>query len=220
VAQFQNVLMNCDAIAPYYSVLEHLSFGSSLEKSRCAFLGEAATSLRAIVCGGGDGRFLAHLLQANSYLNVDFVDMSPKMVELAERRVLGMGQSFRKRVKFHTCDIRNFWARPGSYDLIATHFFLDCFSQTELPSVVSRIANWGRPNGLWMVSEFREAQGPVSRVWTHAVIRFLYAAFRFMTGLRVTRLPNYVAALEGAGYSLFSEKKILGGLLHSSLWRV
>ena len=58
----QPARMNCDGIARYYQVLEHLSFGRYLERRRFAFLGEAWTSRRAIVCGGGNGRFLARLL--------------------------------------------------------------------------------------------------------------------------------------------------------------
>jgi hypothetical protein len=216
----QNASMNCDALAPYYNVLEHLSFGRFLERTRCAFLKEAIRSRRAILCGGGDGRFLSRLLQANSSVNVDFIDLSPMMVQLAERRVASLGQTFRDRVRFHACDVRNFVPQRASYDLIVTHFFLDCFSDADLPGIVATLANWAGSDANWIVSEFRETEGTIGRVWTHAVIRCLYACFRFTTGLRVTHLPNYVAALERGGYSLSCEEKILGGLLHSSLWTV
>jgi ubiquinone/menaquinone biosynthesis C-methylase UbiE len=216
----QNSSINCDALAPYYNVLERLAFGKFLEHTRCAFLNEATTSRRAILCGDGDGRFLARLLQVNSSVNVDFVDLSHKMVQLAERRVACMGPPFRDRVRFHACDVRNFVPQLAGYDLIVTHFFLDCFSDAELPGVVATLANWADPDASWIVSEFCKTEGPIGRVWTQAVIRCLYAAFRFTTGLRVTRLPNYVGALEREGYSLSCEKKILGGLLRSSLWAV
>lgn len=214
----QSVRMNCDGIARYYEGFEHLSFGSNLERSRFAFLGEARTSRRAIVCGGGDGRFLARLLRVNSHVEVDFVDLSPKMVEVAERRVAGMGRTFRERVRFRVGDIREFEPRTDGYDLIVTHFFLDCFSERELAGIVACLGSWGVPDARWIVSDFREAVGPVGRLWTRAVIRGLYAAFRFTTGLRVTRLPNYAAALGREGYVQRCEETALGGLLHSSLW--
>ena len=214
----QPARMNCDGIARYYQVLEHLSFGRYLERRRFAFLGEAWTSRRAIVCGGGNGRFLARLLRVNSRVEVDFVDLSPKMVELAERRVAGMGRTFRERVRFRVGDVWEFEPRTDGYDLIVTHFFLDCFSEPELAGIVACLGSWGVPDGRWIVSDFRQAEGPVGRLWTRAVIRGLYAAFRFTTGLRVTRLPNYAAALVREGYLQRCEEKALGGLLHSSLW--
>ncbi len=183
-----------------------------------AFLGETRTAERAIVCGGGDGRFLARLLGANPRVQVDFVELSPRMIELAERRVASMGEAFRQRVKFHAGDVCEFRPRPEGYDLIVTHFFLDCFSETELESVVGSLANWGAHDARWMISDFREADGPVGRVWTRGVITGLYAAFRLTTGLRVSRLPNYTAALARAGYVARWEERQLGGLLHSSLW--
>jgi SAM-dependent methyltransferase len=210
--------MDCDRIAAYYEILEHFSFGRLLEHRRFAFLGEVRTSQKAIVCGGGDGRFLARLLQVNTRVEVDFVDLSSKMVALAERRVGGMGRTFRKRVRFHTGDLRRLVLPADSFDLIVTHYFLDCFSNQELEDVVSRLATWGTRQARWILSDFCEANGPIGRLWTRGVIRALYSAFRFTTGLRVTRLPEYKAALATAGYILRLEEEALAGLLHSSLW--
>ena len=211
-------MMNCDRIAPYYEILEHLFFGRLLEHRRFAFLGEIRTSRKALVCGGGDGRFLARLLRVNARVEVDFVDLSSTMVDLAERRVTGMGRTFRKRVRFHACDVQSFAAPADSYDLIVTHYFLDCFSNQELEDVVGRLASWGTPQARWIVSDFREANGPIGRLWTRGVIGGLYSAFRFSTGLKVTRLPEYKAALTRRGYFLQFEEDVLAGLLHSSLW--
>jgi ubiquinone/menaquinone biosynthesis C-methylase UbiE len=209
--------MNCDRIAPYYESLEHLSFGKSLERRRFAFLEETRTSQRAIVCGGGDGRFLARLLRTNSKVQIDFVDISPRMIELAERRVAGMGRAYRDRVRFHVGDVCEFQARSEAYDLIVTNFFLDCFSDTELANVVTRLAGWGSPRGRWLVSDFCEADGAIRHLWTSAIIRGVYGAFRITTGLRVTSLANYMAALARVGYRLRHEETALGGLLQSSL---
>jgi SAM-dependent methyltransferase len=218
VSQIQPVRMNCDRIARYYEALEHLSFGRSLERSRFAFLGEASASRRAILCGGGDGRFLARLLWESSRVEVDFVDLSPKMIELAERRVAGMGRVFQERVRFYCGDIREFKPRPEGYDLIVTHFFLDCFREQELAQVVAHLASCGVPQGRWIVSDFREADGLIGRIWTGAIIHGLYAAFRLTTGMRANQLPDYAGALARRGYRLRCEERDLGGLLHSSLW--
>ncbi len=211
-------MMNCDRIAPYYEILEHFLFGRLLEHRRFAFLGEIRDSRKALVCGGGDGRFLARLLRVNTGVEVDFVDLSSTMVELAERRITGMGRAFRKRVRFHAGDVRRFTAPADYYDLVITHYFLDCFSNQELEDVVGRIASWGMPQATWIISDFREANGLIGRLWTRGVIRGLYAAFQFTTELRVTRLPQYKAALARRGYFLRFEEDDMAGLLHSSMW--
>ena len=210
--------MNCDRLAPFYEFLERISFGRSLERCRGAFLDHTKASQRAIICGGGDGRFLTQLLSVNPAVEVDFVDLSPKMVELAEIRLSSSDRKARKRVRFFVADIRGFQPRHEGYDLIATHFFLDCFTDAELISVIRRIAAWATPNAQWLVSEFRYAQEPYRRAWTHAVISSLYAAFRFTTGLQVRHLPDYSAGLARSGFALRFEVISLYGLLYSAIW--
>ncbi len=216
--QIQSLPMNCNGIARYYEPLEHLSFGKSLERTRFAFLGETRAARRAILCGGGDGRFLARLLCVNPGIEVDFVDLSSKKIELAEHRVRAMGRPFRDRVTFHAGDVREYEPRREEYDLIVTNFFLDCFAEQELAQVVARLAGNAAPQARWIVSDFREAEGTLGRLWTWAVIRALYAGFRMTTGLRVNRLPDYAAALARRGFLLRCEETALGGLLFSSLW--
>jgi ubiquinone/menaquinone biosynthesis C-methylase UbiE len=210
--------MNCDFIAPHYQTLEYASFGKSLERRRFAFLSAAGASRNAILCGGGDGRFLARLLRINSRVQVDFVDLSARMVELAEHRVAGMGRAFRSRVRFHTGDLRTLEPPRRAYDLVATHFFMDCFTDEEVEVVASRVASWTAPEAQWIVSEFQEAQGRFAGAWSKLVIRALYAAFRVSTDLQVTRLPRYENALAAAGFCLQQREQALGGLLRSSLW--
>lgn len=74
-------------------------------------------------------------------MEVDFVELSPKMVELAERRIASMGRAFQRRVTFRVGDIREFEPRMGGYDLIVTHFFVDCFSDSDLAGVVDLLAS-------------------------------------------------------------------------------
>ena len=211
--------MNCDFIAPYYEFAERISFGRSLEHARFAFLQEAKSAQRALVCGGGDGRFLAQLLRVNPAVQIDYVDISAKMIALARRRVAKSGDANAVRVCFHHVDVRNFVPQACAYDLMVTNFFLDCFSDNELAGVIAHLSECAAPDANWLVSDFRRAGGPLGRLWTTVVTRSLYAAFRLTTGLRVSRLPAYLAAVRRAGYSLQGEKTLLGGLLHSSLWR-
>jgi ubiquinone/menaquinone biosynthesis C-methylase UbiE len=211
--------MNCDGIAPYYQTLERLSFGGWLAHTRCAFLAEASTARHALLCGDGDGRYLARLLRANPRVEVDYVELSEKMVDLARRRVVALGLEALARVRFIVCDARNFTGRSGGYDLIVTHFFLDCFSDAELELLVPQLMQYGKPGAKWIVSEFREAESGLARWWTRGIVSALYGGFRLFTDLRLTRLPAYELALTRAGGHRCAQERFLGGLLQASLWR-
>ena len=210
--------MNCDFIAPWYEPVEHLCFGQALQRRRTAYLEKLGDSRRAISFGEGDGRFTAALLRSNPHLEVIAVDASRRMQQIAARRVAMMGESFRERAEFHCAEIDTFDPGSAKYDLIATHFFFDCFSTDATREVIQRIAGWAAPRAQWVVSEFHQPPGRLGRFWTGAIIRGLYAAFRVTTGLRVVRLPNYHAALVSAGFKLRRQEFACGGLLISELW--
>ncbi len=211
-------VMDCDLIAPWYAPVEHLCFGRALERRRTAFLNRVEGARNALSCGEGDGRFLAALLQANPAVQVTAIDASRKMVQVAGQRVARMGTGFQERASLHCAEIGAFHP-PGSYDLIATNFFFDCFSTPEVSDIVGRIAGWAAPRAQWIVSEFAQPSDPLAHLWTGAVIRSLYAAFWVTTGLRTNRLPDYRAALAAAGFELQCEEHACGGLLVSELWQ-
>lgn len=210
--------MNCDGLARWYRLLERAGFGLALERRRTAFLGGVATARRVLVLGDGDGRFLAAFLRANRSAEVDSVDSSTAMLDLARARV---GEADRGRVRFYHADARD-WRPPPttpSYDLIVTHFFLDCFTDAELRPLAARLGTFAVPDARWLVSEFRQpTRGPAAwhaRAWVGG----LYAFFRVATGLHVRRLPDHAAALAAAGFCLKSETLARWGLLTSQLWR-
>ncbi len=212
--------MNCDRIAPFYRSLEYLSFGGALQACRVMYLRDVLDCRRALLCGDGDGRFLAALLRANRGARVDFVDLSGGMISLARRRVEAMSSEAASRVNFHAGDVRQFDASDGApYDLITAHFFLDCFDEADAAGVARRLARLAQPGAKLLLSDFRIPQRGIARYIAGAIVQGLYGAFRIMTGLRVTRLPNYESALERAGFRKQRETLKLGGLLVASLWQ-
>lgn len=212
--------MNPDGIAVYYESLEHLCFGRVLERRRYAFLREAQVSKYALICGGGDGRFLARLLAVNPGVEVDFVDCSVRMTLLAQQRIAGMGRAAMRRVHFFIGDIREFKPRFNGYDLIATNFFFDCLTEQEAGHLIELVTAWMLPYATWMISEFQTAGGRrFDRFWKSAIVRGLYLGFRITTGLKVSKIPNYALPLLMAGFERCREESALYGLLLSSVWR-
>jgi SAM-dependent methyltransferase len=211
--------MNCDYIAPIYAFGERLCFGGALQKRREEFLREARDARHAIVLGDGDGRFTAALLQSNEAVRVTYVDKSRRMIEEARKRVARIGKEALERVVFHCSDALTFSSEEARFDLIATHFLLDCLPEQNVQRLAQQISVLAAPKALWLVSEFRQAPLGWGRVWTGAVIRGLYALFRLTTGLRVTELPDYAQFIKANGFSAAERRVALGGLLVSELWK-
>ncbi len=134
------------------------------------------------------------------------------MLRLLEQRV---GKNAGRRLRTHRANALEF-ALEGTGDLVATHFFLDCFTQAEVGGLCARIVPHLQRGSLWVISDFRIPAG-VMRLPSRGLVR-LYLAFRVLTGLRTMTLPDHRAALAAAGLNRVAERLWLGGLLTSELW--
>jgi SAM-dependent methyltransferase len=211
---------NFDRIARAYRWLEYLSFGRALERCRFYRLDRERRVLgsgqRALVMGDGDGRFLARLLRQNPHLYAEAVDFSPAMLDLLSRRAAAEGAGDRITVR---CEDARRFTPSGEYDLVATHFFLDCLTTAEILALAARIRPHLPPGAVWIVSDFAIPRG-AGALPSRIVVSFLYLSFRLLTGLQVRRLPRHDEALRQAGLSLADRREWLGGLLFSELWRL
>jgi SAM-dependent methyltransferase len=204
-----------DLIARPYRVLELLTFGPALQRCRTHFLPRLLDRRQALILGDGDGRFLAALLSANPHLVADAVDTSAAMLRLLQRRAATASAASRLQTH-HTSAIT--FAPRHTYDLVVTHFFLDCLTQSELDALCHRLAPHLAPDALWLVSDFRIPTGPM-RWPARALIRSLYLGFRLLTGLRTARLPDHAAALAAAGLTRIAHHHALADLLTTELWQ-
>lgn len=208
---------NFDKIAHPYRWLEYLTLGKALENCRLHFLPQLLDRRRALILGDGDGRFLAQLLKHNPGLRADAVDSSAVMLQLLRQRCEATSPNTDSRLCTYHQDALSFPLK-NSYDLIVTHFCLDCFTRAELDSLIGRIGPRLAPNALWLISEFRVPSGPM-RLPAQLLIRSLYLAFRLLTGLRTTRLPDHATPLKKSGLTRISHQHRLAGLLTSELWQ-
>ena len=207
-----------DLIARPYRWLEYLTLGHALERCRLHYLPDLLQQRQALILGDGDGRFLAQLLARNPHLQADAVDISATMLRLLQQRCETAAPSAAARLKTHQGNALTAPIEAKSYDLIVTHFFLDCLSQPDLESLVTRITPTLSPGALWLISDFRIPDGLV-RLPAKFIIRALYLAFRILTGLRTTRLPDHSSPLEQAGLTRITHQHGLAGLLVTELWQ-
>ena len=209
--------MRFDPLAPHYRWMEAVSFGRRLHTCRTVMLDRMRESRRALVLGDGDGRFLAELLRVNPTATIDAIDGSRAMTAEAERRAKQIPGGA-ERVKFQTADARTVPLSPAAYDLIVTHFFLDCFPAGQLAPLVRRIAHACVPGGQWVVGDFRVPVGGVGKTLGRLALFGMYAFFRCVTGLPAGRLVDPVPLLRGCGFQLADERQWLRGFLACKAW--
>jgi len=209
---------NFGPLARLYAPLEWLSFGRALSRRRRCFLADArlASARHALVLGDGDGRFTADLLERYPTLQLTAVDASADMLAELERRV--RARTPNAALELQRADLRSWPVPRASYDLVVSHFVFDCLTTEDIAALVARIAPALTPNARWLVSDFAI---PAHALWTpfaKLLLRCLYFAFGLLTGLKVTRLPDYQTALKSAHLSLSDAETSLGGTLRSELW--
>lgn len=208
--------MSFDRVARSYWWMERLAFGRSLERARTAMLDDARHARRALILGEGDGRFLSELLRANPEVEVDCVDRSAQMLELARARI---GDEIR-RVRFFPCDALAFDADRPDYDLVVTHFFFDCIEQRELTAIVAKLGAWSVPRAIWLMADFvipRHSRW--RRFHARAWLWLLYTFFRITAGLRTRALVDPTPHLESQGYRRVRDAHSRFGMLSSATWR-
>ena len=195
--------MNCDRIARCYRWLEYAGFGRALERRRAAFLSAVSAARRVLVLGDGDGRALTALLAAAPQARIDYIDLSARMLELARHRAGGLRVTYRKDDALTTP------LPAAEYDLIVTHFFLDCFDEEDQRRLIARVASAAAAQARWLVSEFRKPG---------LLVRALYLFFRVATGLKTQRLIDHHPLFERSGFRLMRSELARRGLLVSELW--
>ena len=238
--------MSFDRIAPSYQTLEWIAFSNVLQRARTTFISQVIGSRRALLVGEGDGRFLAELLRRNPAAEIDCIDASAAMIRCARTRAAvtpsktrGLSSVHKEfarslgvyapradtnsksdqglRVKFHHADFLQ-WVPQQSYDLVVTHFFLDCFSREPLQQVIAKLTRSAAPRSRWLVSDFAIPSNGFRRVHAKIWLRTMYSFFRAVADLEADELVDPSPFIRAAGFEVRRESVTLLGLVKAQLW--
>lgn len=204
-----------DRVAGIYQVLEYVAFGRALEAARCRYLDRLKGCRQILVVGEGDGRMLERLLRVAPQASVRCIDGSAAMLARAERR---LDAAARARVSFECADVRTAAVAPMAYDAVVTMFVLDCLRPGEVVQLVDRLAGGLRPDGLWLFADFSIPAHGWRRLRAELWVTFLYAFFRWQTGLAIRELPPSEDILCGAGFRVLAGTTFQHGLLRAVLY--
>jgi SAM-dependent methyltransferase len=208
-----------DRIARSYRTFETIAFGNALQRARVAWLDEIQSPCRGLVVGEGNGRFLCELLRAHPDIQFDCVDASARMLQLAQARIQNEHPASAGRVRFLQRDIRSWSPDARQYDLIVTHFFLDCFPTDQVAGIVTKLAETAADNAHWLLADFRVPGSTIARFHAHAWLAMMYGFFRYAAGIEARELIDPSLFLHRHGFVLEQQHLSRGGMLKSELWR-
>ncbi len=210
--------MNCDSIARAYRWFEYVAFGRLLERVRFRWIPELSGAKRVLILGDGDGRFFSRFAASCPSAEIDYVDSSAVMLDLAHRRASKTRLSNRERLTFTQGDALSA-ALPGhDYDLVVTHFFLDCFNEKELSQLANQVGPRLAEDVRWVVSDFREIRGALLSPVFRLYLRLMFLFFRFTSGLETQRPGDYSGLLRQLGFAVSKRANYLGDFVFSEIW--
>src|ERR1700712_1506022 len=138
--------MNCNRLAPFYECIEKAAFGGRLQRHRTAFLAAAEDKRHALVLGDGDGRFTQVLTRTYPELRIDSVEISAGMLAQARKRLTS--DSHITLIEADAFEIR---LPEAYYDIVFTHFFLDCFNTEQVAALLRRVSLALTPRAVWVI---------------------------------------------------------------------
>jgi ubiquinone/menaquinone biosynthesis C-methylase UbiE len=206
-----------DLVAPHYRWLETIAFGNALQRARTCWIDTIARPKRTLIVGEGDGRFLCELVRAYPKIEVDCIDASEAMLQLARARLHRMHPESFSRVQFIREDILK-WTPRKSYDLLVTHFFLDCFTGRELQAIVAKLASAAEAGAVWLIADFTIPRKRLAQAHARLWLRMMYAFFRATAGIAAKELIDPVPYLDGYGFTRASENLSRGSMLRSDAY--
>jgi ubiquinone/menaquinone biosynthesis C-methylase UbiE len=204
-------------IAPHYRWLETIVFGNALQRARTRWIETIARPKRTLIVGEGDGRFLCELVRAFPTIDIDCIDASDVMLQLARARLRRTHPESFSRVHFIREDILK-WSPRKSYDLLVTHFFLDCFSGGELQAIIAKLASAAEPGAVWLVADFTIPRKRFARAHARLWLRMMYTFFRATAGIAAKELVDPIPYLDGYGFTPASENLSRGKMLRSDVY--
>jgi ubiquinone/menaquinone biosynthesis C-methylase UbiE len=209
-----------DRIARSYRLLETIAFGQSLQRARVRWIEKIPRPRRVLILGEGNGCFLCELLRVHPKTDIDCVDASAQMLTLARTRTCQICPESWQRIQFIHADILK-WSPRNSYDLIVTHFFLDCFPRDEVKAIVDKLAGAAAPGAVWLLADFTiPPAGIFSRMHARLWLRMMYGFFRCAAGITANGLVDPSPYLEANNFVPMSLQSSRAAMLKSEQRRL
>jgi ubiquinone/menaquinone biosynthesis C-methylase UbiE len=211
--------MSFDVLAPHYRWMEFVSAGEKLQNCRTAHLSKLPDATNILIFGEGNGRFLVECCRHFPRASITVVDASARMIKLARQRLSRRGAKG-QGVNFICADALTWTPPAAKFDLIVTHFFLDCFRADQLEVLISKLARAAVPNAHWLLADFQAASSGWRRQRSQVILWLMYRFFIAATRLPARTLTAPDQLLERHGFRLRTREIYDWELLHSDCWQL
>jgi hypothetical protein len=141
------------------------------------------------------------------------------MLQLARKRLERESPDRIERVRFLQHDLTSWTPSVNHYDLVVTHFFLDCFVEAQLAGIVGKLAQAATEDANWLLADFCIPPKGVARFRARAWLSVMYRFFRLTAGIRARRLVDPTQFLRDEGFALAQQHSFQKGMLKSEMWR-
>ncbi len=196
-----------DFLAPFYDRLARVIIGRDIVLSQVYFLERFSQCKRLLILGGGTGALLNEICSNYPYLEIDYIDLSPGMIDRARRMV-----KHNSHVRFIQGTENDL---PGHhFDGVITNFFLDMFDEKGLSSVIEKIKGSLSKEAIWLVTDFvNERKAHAIKLWC------MYRFFRIITQIEATHLSDWRGQMMEAGLKLTESMKFNDGFIASHVYQ-
>jgi ubiquinone/menaquinone biosynthesis C-methylase UbiE len=198
--------------------MEFVLAGEKLQRCRTAFLDQISAPEHILIWGEGNGRFLVECCRKWRDARIVCADASERMLALANERIERFGLDA-SGIEFLTADVLEWSPLKKVFDLVVTHFFLDCFRPEQLQQIVDKLAFAARPNASWLLADFQTPLVGLQRWRATLILNVMYLFFRVVTRLPARSLVSPDPYLTNNEFFLRERHVSEWGLLHTDLWQ-
>ena len=200
-----------------YDGLSRLVFGNSLRRAQTEFLSRIPQRAKVLLIGGGSGWLLEQLLKQQPLVEVTYLEVSSKMLHLAQRRIRQHVPPTHSNIDFRLGD-ENSLQPNEMFDVILTPFLLDLFPERRLLYLMDRLSSVLRPQGLWVFSDFWPNQTPIPG-WQRLLLKSMYTFFGIVSHVDASRLPDFSTHFARQPLQLEASATFYGGLVQARVYR-
>lgn len=205
--------MTFDKIAPIYGTLVGICAGNRLSQCRSLLIDQIHNPTNILIAGEGHGPFLGICESRYPNAKITVIESSDQMIQIAKSKHPST------RATFIHEDLLEWELDTTPFDLIVTHFFLDCFNPSDLKKAINKLSRVATEDTQWLISDFNIPDSGPQMIRAKVILWMLYQFFRFSIGLKADSLTTPDPLLREHGFTRIHHKTLDWGLLKSELWR-
>ncbi len=184
-------------IAPIYDVLAQCYSFGQISRSKLSQVAHIKPGHRVLYAGAGNAEDA--IAAAVSGAQVTVVELSPNMLERAQRKALEAGVA--RVIDWQCEDIMAYISARANtekpkFDVVVANYFLNVFDAETMPKVFDRLLEALANKGRVMVADFAPlSSGKVSRAFQKLYFFAAVSAFRLIAGNAWHPLYDYAALM-------------------------